>query len=230
MIPKKIHYIWLGGEKDELSKRCIDSWYRVYKDFEIVEWNEKNLDIDNQPEFVKKLYEKKKYQFVSDFLRLKLLYENGGIYLDTDVLAIKNFDETFLNNKFFIGVEKKNQIALGIIGSEKDLTTTKELQEFTINDYNERGLKPSPTAMRKEMRRRGFKSADKDIVIVGDMAIYPQEYFYPIPYSEEIPYCLTSNSVCAHLWNASWVNKESEWYKEKERVVNKYIKQLEDYS
>ena len=94
MIPKTIHYIWLGkGEKSELIKKCMASWEKL--GYEIKEWNENNFDI-NYNEFTKEAYEKKKWAFVSDVIRLYALYTEGGIYMDTDVEVFKNLDEDTL--------------------------------------------------------------------------------------------------------------------------------------
>ena len=47
MIPKKIHYCWFGrGEKPKLAKKCIASWKKYCPDYEIIEWNEDNFDIN----------------------------------------------------------------------------------------------------------------------------------------------------------------------------------------
>ena len=90
MIPKKIHYIWVGGkEKPKNVERCIKTWKRVFKDFEIIEWNEENFDI-NSCSYTKCAYEAKKWAFVSDYIRLYALNTIGGVYLDTDVLLVKD--------------------------------------------------------------------------------------------------------------------------------------------
>ena len=47
MIPKKIHYCWFGrGEKPKLAKKCIASWKRYCPDYEIIEWNEENFNLN----------------------------------------------------------------------------------------------------------------------------------------------------------------------------------------
>ncbi|MBO4679230.1 MAG: hypothetical protein J5626_06130, partial [Lachnospiraceae bacterium] len=85
MIPKIIHYCWFGGkEKPESVQRMIKSWEKACPDFEIKEWNETNYDINKHP-FMRKAKECGKWSFVSDYARLDILYENGGVYLDTDV-------------------------------------------------------------------------------------------------------------------------------------------------
>ena len=104
MIPKKIHYIWFGkGEKNERIKTCIESWKKYLPDYEIIEWTEDNFDI-NINDFAKLAYDNKKWAYVSDVARLWILYNEGGIYMDTDVELYKPLDE-FLNEEGFIGFE-----------------------------------------------------------------------------------------------------------------------------
>ena len=92
-MEKKIHYCWFGGKKlPRTVKECIRTWKKILPDYEIIEWNEQNFDINICP-FVKQAYENKKWAFVSDYARLYALYENGGIYLDTDVELIKPLDK-----------------------------------------------------------------------------------------------------------------------------------------
>ena len=85
MIPKRIHYCWFGKkEKPRLAKKCIESWKKYCPDYEIIEWNEDNFDINAYP-YAKYCYEHQKYAFLSDFVRLMVVYQFGGVYLDTDV-------------------------------------------------------------------------------------------------------------------------------------------------
>ena len=91
MIPKKIHYCWFGKkEKPELVKRCISSWKKFMQDYEIVEWNEDNFDFDYHP-YLRWCYENKKWAYLSDFARLLVVEQYGGIYFDTDIEAIARF-------------------------------------------------------------------------------------------------------------------------------------------
>ena len=86
-IPKVIHYCWFGGkEKPPLVKKCIESWHQYCPDYEIKEWNETNFDVDCIP-YVAAAYADKKWAFVSDYARLYLVYEYGGVYLDTGCAA-----------------------------------------------------------------------------------------------------------------------------------------------
>ena len=93
MIPKTIHYCWFGGKPiPEEYKAYMDSWRKYLPDYQIVEWNETNFDVNCIP-FVKEAYEVGKFAYVSDYARLKVLYENGGVYFDTDVEVIRPMDD-----------------------------------------------------------------------------------------------------------------------------------------
>lgn len=104
MIPKTIHYVWLSGEKlpNEIQE-CIDSWKKEMPDYTIKEWNTKTFDVDSIP-WVKEAYSLKKWAFAADYIRLYALYNEGGIYLDSDVFVRKSFN-SFLEHRFFSAVE-----------------------------------------------------------------------------------------------------------------------------
>ena len=104
MIPKKIHYCWFGNnEKSKKVKKCISSWEKYCTDYEIIEWNEKNFDLSQHP-YLQWCHNNKKWAFLSDFARLLIVKQNGGIYFDTDVELLKSPDE-LLNYSAFYGFE-----------------------------------------------------------------------------------------------------------------------------
>ena len=117
-IPKIIHYCWFGGNPlSEMEMKCIASWRKNCPDYEIKRWDESNFDIHiNQ--YVQEAYEAKKWAFVSDYARLYLLSEYGGIYMDTDVEIVQNLDR-FLVHNAFTGFEDDNHIPTAIMGAEK---------------------------------------------------------------------------------------------------------------
>ena len=89
MIPKVIHYCWFGGNPlPESAQKCIASWRKFLPDYEIKEWNESNFDVNAIP-YTAQAYAAKKYAFVSDYARFSILYDNGGLYFDTDVEVIR---------------------------------------------------------------------------------------------------------------------------------------------
>lgn len=84
-IPKIIHYCWFGGKPLPEEAKCfIDTWKKYCPEYHIQQWNENNFDI-NQNQYCREAYAAKKWAFVADYVRLKVLYEYGGIYMDTDV-------------------------------------------------------------------------------------------------------------------------------------------------
>lgn len=133
MILKKVHYIWLGNnKKDRVSQICINSWKSILRDYEIIEWNEDNLALDELAKNNLFFYFCKKYKlwaFMSDYLRLWILYKEGGIYMDTDVQVLKPFNN-LLQNHIFLGYELNNYIGTGVIGAEKENPFVKELLDF----------------------------------------------------------------------------------------------------
>ena len=100
MIPKIIHYCWFGRKpKSEEFNKYLESWKRFCPDYEIKEWNESNFDL-NKNDYCREAYEAKKWAFVADYVRLKVLEKYGGIYMDTDVELIKSLDKFLHYNAF----------------------------------------------------------------------------------------------------------------------------------
>ncbi len=104
MIPKKIHYVWLGGKKLSYDAQdFINGWKRKMPDYEIKCWDENCFDCDSVP-WVKQAIENKMWAFAADYIRLYALYTEGGIYMDTDVEVRRPFDD-FLSYDFFSATE-----------------------------------------------------------------------------------------------------------------------------
>lgn len=120
MIPRIIHYCWFGkSKKTQLIEKCIGSWRRYCPDYEIVEWNEDNFDI-NMTTYTKEAYSVKKWAFVSDYVRLYAVFSRGGIYLDTDVELLQPID-SLLENKAWFVFQNSIAIATGLgFGAEKN--------------------------------------------------------------------------------------------------------------
>ena len=119
MIPKIIHYCWFGRNPlTEEAKACITSWRRYCPDYKIMEWNESNFDVTKN-DYCREAYETKKWAFVSDYARLCVAYEYGGIYMDTDVEVVCPLD-SLLNHKAFMGFENDHSVSIGTFGAEKE--------------------------------------------------------------------------------------------------------------
>ena len=113
MIPKKIHYCWFGrGQKPKLAQKCIDSWKKYCPDYEIIEWNEDNFDV-NRNGYTRMCIEQKKYAFLSDYARLVVVAEHGGTHFDTDVELARSPNFLLTHGAFF-GFETPEFVASGL--------------------------------------------------------------------------------------------------------------------
>lgn len=132
MIPKRIIYCWFGKkEKPENIKKCINSWHEHMPDWEFLEINESNFDI-NYNQYSKDAYNDKKWAYVSDIARLWALYTYGGVYMDTDVLCYQPLDK-FLEYKFFTGFEQVHYPVTATMGAEKGNKLIKEMLDVYDN-------------------------------------------------------------------------------------------------
>jgi mannosyltransferase OCH1-like enzyme len=211
-IPKVVHYCWFGkGQKPKKMQQCIKSWRRHLSDYEIKEWNEDNFEVKMNP-FVQQAYDAGKYAFVSDYVRLHVLYHHGGIYMDTDVEVLKTLNG-FLDNPAFTGFESNNFITTGIMGSIKGHLWIGELLDYYKNRnfllangrYDTTTNPQIITNITKE--KFGLSLGNKMQTINEGLRLYPSEYFCPKNWmTEELN--LTKNTHVIHHFAGSWLPKE----------------------
>lgn len=206
-IPKKIHYCWFGGNPlPKLAKKCIKSWKKYCKDYEIVEWNENTFDLSSAPLYVRQAYEAKKWAFVSDYVRLYAMVTQGGIYMDTDVEVIKKIDD-FLINQAFSGFENEKEIPTGIMACEKDFPLFCEFLRYYdtatfIKEDGSYNLTTNVTIMTEICLKYGLQQ-NNTLQCVEGLTLYPKDYFCPKSYvTEKIN--KTKNTVTIHHFSASW--------------------------
>ncbi|OFD74961.1 glycosyltransferase family 32 protein [Bacillus mycoides] len=210
-IPRKIHYCWFGGkEKPSIVKKCIASWKENLPGYEIIEWNEKNFDI-NCNLYAKEAYEKEKYAFVSDYARVHVLYDFGGIYLDTDVEVFKSFDD-LLHHHSFWGFEQEDYIATSTIGARKG----NPLIKVFLDSYKERKfIKNNGTyddltnvaIVTKILQNLGLNPNGEYQEIEDIGVFYPQTYFSPYDYINCRNF-ITENTYAMHHFYKSWLSPE----------------------
>lgn len=210
-MKKTIHYCWFGGTPlSKIAKKCIKSWQKFFPEYEIKEWNEKNFDI-NICTFVKQAYENKKWAFVSDYARLYALYNEGGIYFDTDMEVIKKCDFLEDDNLFF-GYEENNIIAVGAMGTniEKNqyiktiLDWYNNQNEFNPDNVFNYAIPKIVTNILKNYEKNSENGID---IIDNKIKIYPEDWFYPINYNYSKKK-FTDNTCMVHYYNATWAPKE----------------------
>ncbi len=208
MIPKKIHYCWFGrGEKPKLARKCIASWKKYCPDYEIIEWNEDNFDL-NMNAYTKMCYEQKKYAFLTDYIRLWVVNNQGGIYFDTDVEVVRCFDDLLSNSAFF-GFENKENINTGVgfgaeVGNE---ILQKMLEEYDVFLDGNHGTQGCPILNTQALKKMGLQLNGKKQQIQNAI-VYPSDYFNP--YDDEIGRLTkTENTYSIHWFAKTWLDKKT---------------------
>lgn len=212
MIPKKIHYCWLGGKPlPESALKCIKSWKKYCPGYEIIEWNEKNYDFSTVP-YMKEALEAKKWGFVPDYARLDIIYQHGGIYLDTDVEMVRPFDE-LLELKGFAGFQDENFVALGLgFGAEPGNPVIKKLMDsyLSMHFLNPDGtfnMIPSPKLNTETLVNECGLIPTPCYQELGSFSIFPVEYFCPKSFDDGVVR-KTKNTFSIHHFDASWFSDE----------------------
>ncbi len=209
MIPKIIHYCWFGGNPlPELAQKCIASWKKYCPDYEIIEWNESNFDFSSC-DYAREAYEAKKWAFVTDYVRLKVLYDYGGIYMDTDVEVLKPLD-SLLHYEAVSGFESNTQIPTGLIASGKSIPVIGELlsQYDNIHFIKSDGtfdLTTNVVRITNTLLKYGLNQ-NNTLQTVKDFTLLPKDYLCPKDL-ETGETTLTENSLTIHHFNGSWMEE-----------------------
>jgi len=221
MIPKIIHYCWFGGNPlpDDV-KQYIVTWRKFCSDYEIIEWNESNFDV-TQNEYCKEAYEAKKWAFVTDYVRLKVLYEYGGIYMDTDVEVVKSLDSLLTYNALS-GYESPSRIPTGTMGACRD----NEWIGILLQDYNHRHFIKSDGSFnlmtnvevitQLTTERYGIHLDGNKIEFGNHMVLLPFDYLCAKDLkTSEIR--KTSNTYTIHHFMGSWLPEDIQVYSQRFR-------------
>lgn len=223
MESKYIHYCWFGEKPlPRLAKKCIKSWKKYLPNYEIIRWDESNFNINECP-FVKQAYENKKYAFVSDYVRSKVLFEMGGIYFDTDMLIIKPID-FLLKDNTFLGIEDSYMVAAGVWGEKKSKSFfAKKMLDFYQSqehfDINEMFKFSIPRIMTKFLNEIGFDHLSTEVQILPhNIKIYPREYFYPLSFSMKNN-CFNDKTCMIHYYDASWFSSKQKIKRNLNRIL-----------
>lgn len=209
MIPKKIHYCWFGGNSlPPLAQKCITSWKKYCPDYEIIEWNESNFDI-NCCAYVREAYEAKKWAFVSDVARLYALVYHGGIYMDTDVEVLRSLDD-LLDYDAVSGFEAQDRISTGLMACRKDQPLFVEL----LHDYDnahfvkEDGTYDTTTNVTRITNtclKYGLR-LDNTKQTVNGFTLLPYDYLCPKNVETHV-LTITDNTYVIHHFDGSWLTE-----------------------
>ena len=205
-IPKIIHYCWFGNrEKSELIQKCMDSWKKYAPDFEIMEWNESNCDIHTN-RYVEEAYEKKQYAFVSDYFRLKALYDHGGVYMDTD-MELHQPLESFLYAKAFFAFETPLFIHAGILGAEKNCGLIGELRRsyeedtFDLTECPGEDFTIPRRLTQLLIKRTNLQLNGKTQLLEGNIRVFSANRMTVNMHD--------GRCVCEHHYEGSWLRKDN---------------------
>jgi mannosyltransferase OCH1-like enzyme len=197
LIPKIIHYCWFGqNQKSEIIGTCMASWKKYLPDYELVEWNEHNCNMEEN-NFTSTAYKKGKWAFIADYFRFKILYEHGGIYMDTDMLLHKSLDG-FLCYDAFFGIEDKSFVHAGIIGAlPRNAVIEHILSAYT--DASFEGIAGGTVCDITTKILQSFyalESTGQTQFLCNNIAVFAPDIFTINVYN--------GACVAEHLYNASW--------------------------
>ena len=220
-IPKRIFYVWGANENKRRDvELCLLTWRQKCPDYEIVEINEESIEYFNFQEelktnkWFKTVYENKLFAYIADYIRIKVLYDNGGIYLDTDVSTLKNFDE-YLNEPAFVGMQKDSKSGLdnlepAILGAKKGNVLLKQILDFYDKGIWELPIYTMPQVFNHFITKNYgeiiYPEYEKqEIIKLNDITIYPEKYLIPMRCGEEFGMdCIKSETTTIHWFGGSW--------------------------
>jgi len=217
LIPKVIHYAWFGrGKKPNSVLKCIESWKKYLPEYDIIEWNEDNFDL-NSYIYTREAYDAKKFAYVTDVVRLYALYNYGGIYMDTDVEVLRPLDE-FLVHHGFSGFQSESEIQTGVMGSVKENQWVLDQLRYykDARFIKENGKYDYTTNVdiisRISLNKHGFIPNGKYQVLKYGFVIYPKEYFCP-KFASSGKIKVTNNTYTIHHFKGSWVPGKQKFHK-----------------
>jgi mannosyltransferase OCH1-like enzyme len=201
LIPRIIHYCWFGPSPiSPLGRRCMETWRETMPDYAVELWDEKRLPKDAA--YPNIAYRQQKFAFVADYVRLKALYDYGGLYFDTDIEALKSFDP-LLQTPLFLGLQAPDSIGVGVVGAVKGhpflkLTLDRLDAEAASGRLSFQPLPELVTALARNAE--------------AGPTLFPEDYFYPYNPHSPIPLRqkplqsnISEQTFCIHHWEGTWL-------------------------
>lgn len=250
MIQKKIFYVWGAAEekrRDVLA--CMQSWYQACPEYEIIEINKQSKDYFdfkkelNNNRWFKTIYDRKMWAYVADYIRIKVLHDHGGIYLDTDVTVLKNFDK-FLSDPAFVGMQDNaidrshDLVEPAILGANKSNPILKSILDFYKDDVWKLPIFSMPDLFNYALKKLYGKNTvpfkkkeDQTVIKYPDIYIYPEKIFIPFRFREKFSQdCIKNETHTIHWWGSSWVRREILFFLEnKHKMSAENLEKIEGY-
>lgn len=235
MIPKRIFYVWGANEpKGKAELMCLFSWFQNLKDFEIIEINDNSTEYFNFQEelknnkWFKTVYDRKMWAYVADYIRIKTLYDNGGVYFDTDVMAIKDLSP-LLDNPAFVGIQSYDRTEPAILGAEKGNSFLKQMLDFYNDEIWHSNLYKCPDLFKHFLelnygkQEYDFDNIDDEVRRYKDITLYPRKYlipFSPAQIRNEDISKISVDTYTIHWYKGSWSKPEIFYFLENKNKLN----------
>jgi hypothetical protein len=211
MIPRRLHYVWVGSKLPDKQRAFIDTWQKTNPRYELIEWNEDNIDMKLPA--IARAYARHRWATVSDIARLIAVYKQGGIYLDTDFRIYRPLDSLLGHRCFFVFQHEEHPtdwVCNGVFGAEakhpfvgKAINALLQIRPIPLG--LERPTKYGPKLITHLLRGQGLRHYSPQGVLLGDIFVYPKTAFFPFAYGEEFSdNCLSDDTLGAHFWERSW--------------------------
>lgn len=205
MIPKIIHFSWFGSEKPEAVLQAIESWKKIMPDWQIMEWNEKNWDVNQYP-FARQMFDQKKWGYIADPIRFDVVNRFGGVYMDTDMLLHKPLDSLLTNTNVW-GFQYDNNLHTGLFAGEKNspllIEILKMYKDEAYHDIHKmiwtEVSNPVITRMFMEIYPDFKLNGKKQIIGNGTTVVFPKDYFVYLSHNKDANYA-------EHEFANSWGN------------------------
>jgi hypothetical protein len=211
MIPRKIHYVWVGGQMPEKQQRYLRTWKASNPDYELVCWNEENIDFSIP--MIRSAHKERRWSKVADIVRLMAVHAQGGIYLDTDFQVRKPLDSVLKHPCFWsfqYRYHPTDWVSNGVFGAEPGNWFVKEALDRVLSMRPvpfglERPTRTGPKLITSLLRDHGLRGYGDEGVQVRDIFIYPTPMFFPFGFGEEFSEsCVTPETLAIHFWEHSW--------------------------
>ncbi len=207
--------------------KCIESWKRLMPGYEIKRWDESNFDIDQTP-YMREAYQAKKWAYVSDYARMKVLYEQGGVYLDTDVELIKSLEPILRRGAFMACERKSNQlpypgVATGLgIAVEAHHPIYKAVLDYydSIHFTGASGGLTVVEHVTSVLIKHGLRPTT-ELQEVAGITIYPPEYFCPFDKMNRLS--ITPETVAIHHYAGTWISGPEKIKKKLAKLLGPHI-------
>ncbi|HEX2946644.1 MAG TPA: glycosyltransferase, partial [Clostridia bacterium] len=190
-------------------------------DYEILRWDESNFNF-TQNDYAKEAYERKKWAFVSDYARLKVLYDYGGIYLDTDVRVVRSFD-SFLHLPAFLSFEREDSISTAVIGSVEG---NKWIEELLKEYQNKKFIKSDSTLdittnvvlISKKICLLYPVKMNNTYQVFKDVVLFPSDWFCCMDFINHLVKT-TGNTYAIHYGVASWFSPKQKLIRSVKQIL-----------